>query len=465
MSYHHSCSRNATDHIKELRPLILLLPCCPTERPATEQWVLSAVLRENSSLISHFWSKPQKSFGLPTTHYYPIDNTCQWCSQMALLQRSLQPQNVNSWSATLPKNWSIILLNQTTHLLSFRTSPVLRMKFFTCCPPLQGKHHLALMVSLAPCFVIQPQPSPPPSPSCLIDFCHLGRSRLTGNSQISHLYRKVVTPNLFQIIALYCCYHCHKFLNVLSTTGLYLISVTPFSQTLSLAPSLYPTPEALIAATTSWHQHRDEKQSVAAVFFDLSKAFDSVPHSGILRVLTRICVTGSLHTWFTDYLSGRTQHVVLNGHSSQVTKVSSCVPAKFNTSNIIILNLYWPVVLHPAVYHVQNPTLCWQHLHKPIGRDCTSDVTNLQRDIDSVTVWVKLSGLRLNTQKTKFLLVSRLRHPPPIELRVDGIIIFRVPSVIYLWVSISSDLFWAAPYVAKPNRSDCCIFCVKVRGV
>ena len=36
------------------------------------------------------------------------------------------------------------------------------------------------------------------------------------------------------------------------------------------------------------------------------------------------------------------------------------------------------------------------------------------------------------------------RHPPPIELSVDGTIISRVPSVTYLGVSISSDLSWAA---------------------
>ena len=57
---------------------------------------------------------------------------------------------------------------------------------------------------------------------------------------------------------------------------------------------------------------------------------------------------------------------------------------------------------------------------------------------------IKLSGLRLNTQKAKFVLISRLHHPPPIELSVDGTIISRVPSVTYLGVSISSDLSWAS---------------------
>ena len=173
--------------------------------------------------------------------------------------------------------------------------------------------------------------------------------------------------------------------------------------------------EALIAVTTSWHQYLDEKQSVAAVFFDRSKAFDLVPHSGILRALTRIGVTGSLHTWFADY---RTQRVVLNGHSSQVTKVSS--------------GIQQGSILGPLLFSIYIDQLCSIPLsttfkiqlyaddillHKPIGRDCTSDIANLQRDIDSVTAWVKLSGVHLNTRKTKFLLVSRLRHPPPIELK------------------------------------------------
>ena len=48
----HSCSRNVIDYIKGLRPLILLLPGCPTERPGTGQWVLSGVLK---TLQMHSW--------------------------------------------------------------------------------------------------------------------------------------------------------------------------------------------------------------------------------------------------------------------------------------------------------------------------------------------------------------------------------------------------------------------------
>ena len=138
-----------------------------------------------------------------------------------------------------------------------------------------------------------------------------------------------------------------------------------------------------------------------------------------------------MHTWFADYLPGRTQRVVLNGHSSQVTKVSSGVP-QGSILGPLLFSIYIDQLCSIPLSTTSKIQLYTDDilLHKPTGRDCTFtlDVANFLRDIDSVAAWVNLSGLHLNTQKSKFLLVSRLRHPPPIELRVDGTIISRVPS-------------------------------------
>ena len=46
------------------------------------------------------------------------------------------------------------------------------------------------------------------------------------------------------------------------------------------------TQEALLAATNDWHQYLDSKLSVGCVAFDLSKAFDSLPHPAILSNLS-----------------------------------------------------------------------------------------------------------------------------------------------------------------------------------
>ena len=70
--------------------------------------------------------------------------------------------------------------------------------------------------------------------------------------------------------------------------------------------------EALLCATDDWHIHLDEGYSVAAVFYDLSKGFDIVPHSKLIYVLRDFCISGSLLKWFQSYLPGRQQRVVLN---------------------------------------------------------------------------------------------------------------------------------------------------------
>ena len=51
-------------------------------------------------------------------------------------------------------------------------------------------------------------------------------------------------------------------------------------------------------------------------------------------------------------------------------------------------------------------------------------------------------SLRLNIAKTKIVMFSRQRHPPPISLTLEGIQIPQVDSVKYLGVILSKDLSW-----------------------
>ena len=67
------------------------------------------------------------------------------------------------------------------------------------------------------------------------------------------------------------------------------------------------TLDALLTITRDWHQSLSTGRQVAAVFFDIKKAFDSVPHSNLLQALANIGITGELHQWFANYLTGRYQ--------------------------------------------------------------------------------------------------------------------------------------------------------------
>ena len=65
---------------------------------------------------------------------------------------------------------------------------------------------------------------------------------------------------------------------------------------------------------------------IGAVFFDLRKAFNSIPHEVLLDKLKGTGLSNPILAWITDYLTCREQKVVVNGKESQHTPVLSGVP-------------------------------------------------------------------------------------------------------------------------------------------
>jgi len=56
-----------------------------------------------------------------------------------------------------------------------------------------------------------------------------------------------------------------------------------------------------LSATNEWFKILDGGADVGAIFFDLSKAFDSVPHKALLEKLKDIGLNRLLLKWITDY--------------------------------------------------------------------------------------------------------------------------------------------------------------------
>ena len=62
------------------------------------------------------------------------------------------------------------------------------------------------------------------------------------------------------------------------------------------------------------------------IFLNIAKAFDSVDHIISLKKLKSYGISGDMYNWFTDYLHGRKQRVVVNGIASGWSQVTSGVP-------------------------------------------------------------------------------------------------------------------------------------------
>ena len=70
----------------------------------------------------------------------------------------------------------------------------------------------------------------------------------------------------------------------------------------------------------------DNKECTLGVFIDLSKAFDTVNHSILLRKMDYYGIRGIAHKWFCSYLSNRKQLVRVNNCSSSFNSISCGVP-------------------------------------------------------------------------------------------------------------------------------------------
>ena len=70
----------------------------------------------------------------------------------------------------------------------------------------------------------------------------------------------------------------------------------------------------------------DNRKHCAAVFIDLSKAFDTVDHSLLLLTLSTVGFTPGAYAWFKSYLDGRHQSVKIGMSQSESILISKGVP-------------------------------------------------------------------------------------------------------------------------------------------
>ena len=69
------------------------------------------------------------------------------------------------------------------------------------------------------------------------------------------------------------------------------------------------TTHALLSAVQDWLDEMEKGHEIATIFFDLTKAFDSVPHRQLIAKLEAIGLNEHLISWITDYLTNRHQSV------------------------------------------------------------------------------------------------------------------------------------------------------------
>lgn len=138
------------------------------------------------------------------------------------------------------------------------------------------------------------------------------------------------------------------------------------------------------------------------IFLDFAKAFDTVPTRPLLQKLQAMGVGGSVLSWIRDWLTNRSQRVVLNGKASEWGPVTSGVPQG---------SLLGPVLF---TVHINDVDLVVQMLIEMIRKfaddtklgNSARDAEHrqaLQDALDALMKWASDWGMSFNVKKCKVM--------------------------------------------------------------
>ena len=85
------------------------------------------------------------------------------------------------------------------------------------------------------------------------------------------------------------------------------------------------TTSNLLEALNDWTIHLTNKQLTNVVYFDFSKAFETVSHVNVFEKLKAVDLTGNLSKWVIDFLSWRTQRTRVGAAYSEAIAMASSI--------------------------------------------------------------------------------------------------------------------------------------------
>ena len=203
------------------------------------------------------------------------------------------------------------------------------------------------------------------------------------------------------------------------------------------------TTGALITAVDNWHRALENNLDICAVFLDLSKAFDKVPHGPLMDKLAALGVNIYLLRWLWDYLSNRSQYVVVNGSASNLVHVTSGVPQGSVLGPLLFLiyinDIADVTLTSGSLILYADDILFYRSIHSQ------HDFNLLQQDIDTLQAWCSQNVMKFNISKCKFMIISRKPSPlqPLSVLKIDDTPLAQVPKFKYLGVWLSERLDWS----------------------
>ena len=271
----------------------------------------------------------------------------------------------------------------------------------------------------------------------------LKKTTLTNLSFISKLLEKVVANRV--------------------SSHIYINGLTNASQ--SAYKQFHSTETALLKVHNDINLNIDNGKVTALTLLDLSAAFDTIDHNiCITRLSTWYGISGTALSWFTSYLTDRQQDIKIGNCFSDMLPTSCGVP-QGSVLGPLLFTLY-TTPLSSVIqkhnldhHHYADDTQIYVSLTTP---DTCRSLNQLRDCLQDVSRWMKNSKLKLNADKTEFLIIGTSTQ----RTQLDGFFpthilsqsITSAASVLNLGVTFD-DNFNFKQHISKTCR--CCFYHIR----
>ena len=194
----------------------------------------------------------------------------------------------------------------------------------------------------------------------------------------------------------------------------------------------------LLLTTDDFARHLDSNVQVDIGILDFSKAFDKVPHRRLAIKLYYYGIRGNLLSWIECFLHNRTQLVIVEGHYSSLTTVSSGVPQGTVLGPTLFL-LY----INDIDTNIQSQVRLFADdclIYRPIYSN--KDHEQLQQDLNSLTQWATSWQMEFNVTKCNILQLSTHHNISQFNYTMQSMQLTTVKQHHYLGILLDQKLSW-----------------------